>query len=154
MSFVADIDIPRGIKGPIKAQFNIVRTVAGLTIPVRCFIATGALGAHQIGSCTYNDLCKDFLQGVFYYNKDNCPDVLVAAGLDCECPFNRATGTININKLAELPFTFPNDGLNQLGYMFNSGDYDVTIKLNDGPDNSLYFGCVKVGYTLKKKYFK
>lgn len=104
------------------------------------------MGAQSVGSCTYTDLCKQFLQGMFAYNKDNCPAVLVAAGLDCECPFNRAADIIVLNEIIELPAALP------VYFDFlASGDFDITIKLNDGPNASLYFGCVKVGFTMKKK---
>jgi hypothetical protein len=71
----------------------------------------------------------------------NCPDVSVAVGLDCECPFNRAAGIININKVAWFSLTFQHNGLNQF---IGVSDYEVKIKLNDGPNATLYFGCLNV----------
>ena len=50
----------REISGSLPATIDIIRTVAGLALPVRCTIVQG----FSVGSCSYNDVCKDVLQGI------------------------------------------------------------------------------------------
>ena len=64
------------ISGSLPATINIIRTVSGLSLPVRCFQYEGA----NIGSCSYNDICMDFMQAVFGLDESNCPPELAKWG--------------------------------------------------------------------------
>ena len=41
------------IKGQVKTEVNITRTINGFALKVNCFIVNGT----SVGSCVYNDLC-------------------------------------------------------------------------------------------------
>ena len=50
---------------------DIIRTIAGLALPVRCVLVQGL----YVGSCSYTDLCKNLINEIAGITADNClPD--------------------------------------------------------------------------------
>ena len=41
--------LKRDVGGNLKTTINIIRTVSGIALPIRCYIAAGI----EVGSCTY-----------------------------------------------------------------------------------------------------
>ena len=73
----------RAVSGNLPTSIEMIRTVAGLALPVRCnlFVPDG------FGSCSYPDICKQ-LMAIFDFTYDNCPQELIEWGFDCNCPFD------------------------------------------------------------------
>ncbi len=88
----------RVIKGAVKSDVKIKRTVSGLTLDVNCYLVNG----NYVGSCNYNDLCL-LLNSVLSLTPANCPQSLKDNGIDCTCPFNLSVRTLDINADFELP---------------------------------------------------
>jgi len=44
------MNLKRALSGKLNAKINIVRTVSGIALPIRCYIASGV----YVGSCTYD----------------------------------------------------------------------------------------------------
>ena len=60
MNFILDAKNRQQIKGQVKADVKIIRTVGSLALPVQCYLNEGT----YVGSCVYNDLC-DFIKKNF-----------------------------------------------------------------------------------------
>lgn len=129
----------RGINGIVKSDFSIIRTIAGLALPVRCYIVDNT----YVGSCSYADTCTTWLNAIGGFDPSNCPEVLVNAGIDCVCPFKVPAG--NVNSVGSLNVT----DLSQNKYIsfFSTGDFDLKLTLNDQVG---YLGCVNLKFTMKK----
>ena len=74
---------------------DIIRTVAGLALPVRCTIANSGGQQFPVGSCTYADACKDVMQDMAGVTAENCPPELADWGIDCNCPFDLPVQTVD-----------------------------------------------------------
>ena len=137
------------IQGRISAQFDIIRTVAGLPLPVRCYYNSGS--NFPFGSCSYADLCKDHMQDFWEINALNCPPELADFGIDCNCPFNIRQGILDIDnidfELYDLSTTGP--------FSFLAiGDFDVTANISDSRGNVANVGLkfsIKPRTTRKNK---
>ena len=44
------INLKRALSGKLNTKINIIRTVSGISLPVRCYVAAGV----DVGSCTYD----------------------------------------------------------------------------------------------------
>ena len=128
----------RPISGRLSATFNIIRTVSGIALPIRCYQYQGA----NIGSCTYNDICMDFMQGVFGLDETNCPPELAEWGIDCTCPFDLPI------QLADGSLTFQLDIPNDLSFIFGPGDYDLTVTVNNAANQ--HIGCFRFKFTMRR----
>jgi len=131
----------RRIGGALKTDLNIIRTVSGLKIPIRCYLAAGIF----VGSCSYTDLCKIVEQLVpDSFNPTACPPELLDFGIDCKCPFSIRDGLIEIiDTILDLP-----DASQSIATFLASGDFDITIKTQDasGP-----FANIRIQFTVKPK---
>ena len=87
----------RAIKGVVKGDVNIVRSVSGVSLPVRCYSVDG----FPVGSCTYTDLC-DLLKRLFQVDASNCPVTLLNNDITCTCPFNLPVRELDIDHTIEL----------------------------------------------------
>ena len=126
-------EILKAITGKIPASLNIIRTVSGLALPVRCTIVQG----FSMGSCTYSDLCKDFLQDVYNMNESNCPPEYEEWGIDCSCPFKIPAQSIEGSPQFEIQ-----DLSTTIVSFLAYGDFDVTINLTiPSPINNLNGRC-------------
>ena len=135
------------IQGRLPIQFDIVRTVAGLALPIRCTIAQGI----PLGSCSYQDFCKDIVQDMCGFNASNCPPELADYGIDCNCPFNIPVQTfdntfefdikdLSIDVPVPCPFFF---------LLINpSGDYDAKLIVNNAANQ--HVACFRFLFTLVK----
>jgi hypothetical protein len=129
----------RLVQGDVKTDMNIIRTVVGLALPVRCTIVQGL----SVGSCSYKDACKNILNELAGLDASNCPVELAAYGIDCTCPFNIPTAVMDEVFLASL------EDLSTSPVSFlATGDFDVTIKAADARGEAL---CLNVKFTMKKK---
>ena len=111
--FLLNFKLNRDIKGPIRSDVKIIRTVSGIYLPISCFQNTGNVlisdnyyGPH--GSCVYHHLC-DFLQFLASHvlnrkiDENNCPQECLNIGFDCKCTFNLSTGEYNFNSQIIVP---------------------------------------------------
>ena len=112
----------RNINGIVKSSFNIIRTVAGLSIPVRCFLVDNTF----IGSCTYNDTCTTWINTTGW-NPNNCPAIFLNAGINCRCPFNLPAGPLDETFSIEIQDLSQNLILSFMA----SGDFDVKLSMSD-----------------------
>jgi hypothetical protein len=128
----------RSLSGPLATKLNIIRTVAGLALPIRCYLALGV----YVGSCDYTDLCAivaTLLPDTF--NPLSCPPELLDYGIDCKCPFKLRDGDIYIDQVLTLP-----DAAATVASFLASGDFD--IKINSSDDLGAY-GCVNIKFSVK-----
>lgn len=88
----------RAIDGPLKGSLNIVRTVAGITLPIRCYLVQGV----YVGSCTYNDMCS-LLKDLANKTPENCPPDALPYGIDCSCPFKIPAQSVDVTETVDVP---------------------------------------------------
>ena len=67
MPFILSGRVKREIRGVVKSDFKIIRTVSGIALPIRCYLVNG----NYIGSCVYPDLCL-MLKNYFNFEPNNC----------------------------------------------------------------------------------
>ena len=67
----------RSVSGPLKTSLNIVRSVNGIKLPIRCYIAQGI----NVGSCTYADICLFLKQVLPEFQPATCPPELAPFGI-------------------------------------------------------------------------
>lgn len=130
------------IRGPIKSDFSIIKTVSGLRIPIRCYLASGV----YVGSCVHTDYCQ-FLTRFSNFTAENCPSFLVNNSMDCTCPFNLPARLIDINTAFDLP-VFSNSLLNFFLSSLLSGQFDVNIKLTQENTSIL---CLNFKFSIRGK---
>ena len=129
----------REISGSLPATIDIIRTVAGLALPVRCTIVQG----FSVGSCSYNDVCKDVLQGIAGITAENCPPELAEWGVDCNCPLNIPAQSVD----GTLSLDFPDLSTTIVSFLAN-GDFDIKALIS-GPSNS-HVACLRFLLTIQK----
>ena len=136
MNLILDAKNRQVIKGQVKADVKVVRTVGGLALPVNCYLNQGT----YVGSCVYNDLC-DLLKSVLSLDENNCPQNLIDNGIPCKCPFDLPIRDLNINQSFQLP-----NAAGTLASFLASGDFDITIKGTIGTANIL---CLNMKFATK-----
>ena len=131
------------IKGQVKFDLKITRTVSGITLPLNCILNQGLF----VGSCVYNDIC-DLPKSVSSLDENNCPTNLVDNGILCTCPFDLPIRDLNINQNLDLPANYVLlAGVTSFPYPYvAAGDFDVTIKLTKNTTNIL---CLNFKYSAK-----
>ncbi len=67
------------------------------------------------------------------FSQQNCATnpSLASSGIDCNCPFNLASGIIDLNGIA---FDIPDLTTSPIYYWIN-GDFDVTANISDNLEN-------------------
>ena len=115
------------IKGVIKADVNIVRTVSGIKLPVRCYIVQG----ENVGSCSYPDLCN-LMKRLVSYGPGNCPANLAQHGIDCNCPVNINKRDLDIDMDVTLPQA------PEYASWLSTGDFDVKLSASVGTISACY----------------
>jgi len=136
MNFVFRAQNSQPIRGSIKSDVSIVRTISGLRIPIRCYLMEG----NYVGSCVYNDFCqilKDFCQYFLNFTSENCLSFSANNSMDINTAFN----------VPDLVFSTP-WYLSWFRTLFQSGDFDVGIKLTQ-EDSSIL--CLNFKYSMKPK---
>ena len=132
-------DILRSIYGRLPTTVNVIRIIAGLALPVRCYNSIGT--GSSVGSCSYNDLCKDFLQDIYGVNESNCIPELLDWGIDCSCPFNLPAQSVEGSHIFDIPKL-----MNIPEHWFGSGDFDVTFTVNSASNQ--HIACIRFKYTI------
>ena len=124
---------------------NVIRTLSGLVLPIRC-INVGPIGNPiYFGSCSYNDICKDFFQNFIGMTTQTCQPELADWGIDCNCPFDILAQSFD----SILHLNIPN--LSATDYSFlASGDFDVTTTINNSANQ--HVACLRVKFTLYKGF--
>jgi hypothetical protein len=125
------------IVGRLPVTIDMIRTVAGLALPVRCSIIYGI----YYGSCSYGDLCKDIMQDKFEFSPENCPPELNELGIDCTCPFNIPTQTIDETFEYDIP-----DYCGTAVSSLVNGDFDVRVIINNALNQ--HTACFRFLYTM------
>ena len=136
-----DFKILRDLIGPWPGTISVIRTVSGISLPVRCFLADG----HYVGSCTYDDLC-DIIRESFRYFENVCLDEDDDEPY-CVCPFNIPASLPGVTT-SYLPYSLPEFSETIFSYLA-TGDFDVTIEFDDSVG---YVGCLNLKFSTKKLY--
>ena len=124
MNFILDAKNRQQIKGQVKADVKMTRSVGGLSLQINCYLYEGT----YVGSCIYNDLCS-LIKSSLSLDENNCPQNLIDNDIPCTCPFNLPIRELNINKTFDLPSGFFELIFGSfLGMGLSQGDFDVTIK--------------------------
>ena len=145
IKFDLKANILRPITGKLKTSVSLVRTIAGLRLPVSCLLINGV----YIGSCNYDDLCK-FVQTL----SSNSDVKLVFTSLfqtffDVDetntpiCPIRTEIQTTEFSNTIDLP-DFSKTALS----LFMSGDYNMTVSVREENSNN-NVGCWSFVYTMK-----
>ena len=124
------VDLLRGFQGKIKMDVNIVRSIASLTLPVRCFLSNGA----YFGSCVYDDLCEM----IKVYN-----DAVLGTPFNEICPFDVPAGFFNESITLDLPSLATTDAA-----FFSNGNFDMKVTATDSVG---YVGCLNLKFSTKRQ---
>lgn len=132
-------DLHRDLVGPWPGTINVVRTVSGISMSVRCFLNDG----HYVGSCTYSDLC-DIIRESFKDFENVCLDEDDDEPY-CVCPFH-FSASLSDGKTSYLPYSLPDFSTTIFSYLA-TGDFDVTIEFDDTVG---YVGCLNLKFTTRR----
>ena len=133
--------LEQNIDGALPVTFNIIRSVAGLALPMRCNIVQNL----SIGSCSYSDLCKDVFRDILGNSPLNCHPALAQWGIDCTCPFNIPAQTLD----GSIAFLINISEENLIGPIYAAGDYDFTIQINN--NRGQHVACFRFLYSIFKR---
>ena len=128
------------MSGKLPTTLNIIRTVTGLALPVRCTVARPGI---NVGSCSYTDICKDVMQDIANVTSVNCPPKLAEWGIDCNCPFNLPVQKID----GSLDFQISDLSTSIVSFLV-SGDFDVTATVNNAANQ--HVACLRLKFTMQK----
>jgi hypothetical protein len=127
------------IQGRLPVTVDIIRTVAGLALPVRCTLVQG----FYFGSCTQNDFCSNIFQFFWGYYPSNCPAELADLGIDCNCPFNIPFQNI------EGQFVMDVIDFSTTLYAFMAvGDFELKYNINNASNQ--HVACFRFFFTMSK----
>jgi len=124
------------IKGIIKADLKIVRTVSGIKLPINCYKVEG----ENIGSCVYTDLCA-LMKRLIKYEEGQCPENLKPYGIDCNCPVSITKTDLDI----EMDITIPTAP--EYASWLSVGDFDVKFIGSVGNIHA----CYDIKFAVKPK---
>ena len=137
-------NVVRPITGKLKTNVSLIRTVAGLTLPVKCTIFNGV----SVGSCYYDDLCEfvrtlstktevsfvvtSLFQTFFDFgnNKSICP-------IKAEIQEASFENTVDLPDVSNTALSF-----------LMSGDFNLTVSVLEETGRNV--GCWWLVYTMKK----
>jgi len=122
------------IKGVVKADVKILRTVSGIKLPINCYKVEG----ENFGSCVYDDLCG-IMKRIIKYDDGQCPDNLLQYGIDCNCPVHITKRDLDI----EMDVTIPKAP--EYASWLSVGDFDVNLKASVGK----IVGCFDIKFSVK-----
>ena len=120
-------------------KLNIIRTIAGLALPVPCAFVQG----FSVGSCSYNDLCKDVLKDIMKDFLNNDYGINFFDGFNFSCPFDLEPLSIE----DELEINIPDFSGTPANFLL-TGDFDVTATFNDIYNR--HVACFRFKFTLAK----
>jgi hypothetical protein len=129
------------IEGNLPTSIEIIRTVAGLSLPVRCSIVQGG----AVGSCSYTDLCRGIVDNEYVFNitPSNCPLGFSDWGIDCNCPFKFDPRTVD----REFNFDLPDLSYTVINFLAN-GDMDMKVSINNAQNQ--HIACFRFLFTMMK----
>ena len=144
------------IQGRLPIQIDLIRSVAGLALPVRCAISNTGLA---VGSCSYGDFCKDIVQDMCGFTASNCPPELADWGIDCNCPLDIPAQTVDESSTFDIPdFNIVNYPLHDFcpffflplafGPFIANGDFDLKITVNNAANQ--HVACFRFLFTMTK----
>lgn len=135
-------NVARPITGKLTTNVTMIRTVAGLTLPVRCTILSGI----SVGSCIYDDLCE------FVRTLSTRPDMnFVYTSLfqtffdNSMCPIKAEIQERNFEDIIDLP-----DPSTSIAGFIMTGDFNLTVSVREG-NTGRNVGCWWIAYTMMKK---
>ncbi|CAF1380425.1 unnamed protein product [Didymodactylos carnosus] len=126
------------LEGVLRTKLDIMRTVSGIALPVRCYIVDGK----EVGSCTYPDLCALIKELSDTFTLESCAEELKPLGIDCTCPFNIPAQALFIEGTA---FQVP-DASQSAAKFLASGDFDVTVEAHL---NNVLYGCGELHFSVQ-----
>ncbi|CAF1153810.1 unnamed protein product [Adineta steineri] len=129
-----DISATEPIRGVIKADVKLIRTVSGIKLPVSCYIVEG----EQVGSCNYPDLCA-LMQRLTGDLSQDCHPSLVENGIDCTCPVYIPKTALDIIFETEIP------KVPEFANWLAVGDMDCNLKATVGN----LAACYDIGFAMK-----
>ncbi len=131
----------KSVEGNLPTSIEIIRTVAGLSPPVRCTIVQG----FYIGSCSYRDLCEGIVDNEYIFNitPSNCPLGFSDWGIDCNCPFKFDPRTVD----REFNFDLPDLSTKNISF-FANGDYDMKVNVHNVQNE--HIACYRFLFTTIK----
>ncbi|CAF1191959.1 unnamed protein product [Adineta ricciae] len=115
------VNVASTITNDTHAAVAMERKVGGVFVKVPC--------VDNFGSCTYEDLCKDWASA--------CPKYFEKYGVPCSCPIPPKTYTISDAVI----------GINGHLPSVGGGEYRITANLLS---SKAHLGCIKLQVTLKK----
>ena len=129
----------RPISGRFPTTFNVIRTVSGLALPIRCTIVQG----FNFGSCTYNDLCKDVMKDIMQGYMEDAFGFMFAHASDYICPFDIQPQSVENSLDYEVP-----DFSTTTASFFASGDFDISVSINNASNQ--HVACLRFKFTMQK----
>ncbi|CAF1191177.1 unnamed protein product [Adineta ricciae] len=115
------VNVASTITNDTYAAVIVERKVGAIFVKVPC--------VDNLGSCTYEDACKDWASA--------CPKYFEKYGIPCSCPIPPKTYTIS-DAVIDINGHLPSGG---------GGEYRITANLGSSKG---HLGCIKVQITLKK----
>ncbi|CAF1131861.1 unnamed protein product [Adineta steineri] len=121
----------------IRVVLKIVRTVAGIALPIKCYKVDGV----SVGSCDYEDLCLVLKSLLPSFKPETCPPSMLQYNINCNCPFNIPVGQLDIIKeRLELP-----DAHASIANFMAVGTFSIQIDAFDsGP-----YASIIIKFTVK-----
>ncbi len=137
------------LRGRLPTTVDVIRSVLGLALPIRCLYIQGI----PVGSCSYSDFCTSLVQDLCEMNTSNCSPELASFGIDCNCPLDIPIQTVEGSYTFELPDMSMYDILCPLFFLpglsfLSTGDFDVKININDASNQ--HVGCFRFLFTFVK----
>ncbi|EGD82944.1 hypothetical protein PTSG_03577 [Salpingoeca rosetta] len=134
ITFSAAGSLSATVDAPIKAEVKLEKKV-GVWIKIPC--------VDDIGSCSYDDLCKVLAKLIPVDPHGNCPAPLPSMGIPCRCPltsFNFNVPTTTVSAPA-LPPSVPS--------WLSNGDYKATLEAKTNAGDVLF--CANIELSLETK---
>ena len=133
--------VQRNINGALPVTLNMIRTISGLSLSVRCQTING----FYAGSCSYPDLCKDLFGDLLGNTPENCPPELYEWGIDCTCPFNLPVQTVDGN----IAFFISTSTEFWISDIMGVGDFELTANIRN--NRGEHVACFRFLYSTLKR---
>ncbi|XP_060590967.1 ganglioside GM2 activator-like isoform X1 [Ruditapes philippinarum] len=127
-------NISRDLPRTIAIELGLVKYFVGIPFPLPCF-------DNRLGSCSYYNICDNLQK----YELLGCPKTIKQYGVQCSCPFK--AGEFNVRN---LPLNIPKVRGFARAFIRVRGDYGLTLRILD--DDSTELGCLRLGFSVKKRY--
>ncbi|KAK0062213.1 ganglioside GM2 activator [Biomphalaria pfeifferi] len=118
VSLSFDVELSSNVDAPLQASVTLKKKIGFIWIEVPCI--------HNLGSCTYNDICERLVGA-------NCPQVFVDHNVPCKCPFPQGHFTIPVTDIPIKSGSVP------------SGAYKLELKLSV---SSALVTCIDISFSI------